>query len=225
MHGSDPVEWLYPTHTWLTNPDPKPIQVKWMQTLTEQNRFFSEHPGNAVFEVTLWDNYEHDCPHINKYYPHGATISFIPKWEHEFNLSRTFLNACFHSAEYFVIYSRHEKVDAAKTAKALSELLGVKMDISIYDDNEYDDDNTFTAIHTEFKTMSSHLDIYQQWGTGVSLRDLSEKYQVNEAAITNTIKLCKAFYLEPIFGEFMLEEGSDKRIAEMIQKYVPKFTF
>ena len=225
VHGSDPVEWLYPTHTWLTNPDPKPIQVKWMQTLTEQNRFFSEHPGNAVFEVTLWDNYEHDCPHINKYYPHGATISFIPKWEHEFNLSRTFLNACFHSAEYFVIYSRHEKVDAAKTAKALSELLGVKMDISIYDDNEYDDDNTFTAIHTEFKTMSSHLDIYQQWGTGVSLRDLSEKYQVNEAAITNTIKLCKAFYLEPIFGEFMLEEGSDKRIAEMIQKYVPKFTF
>lgn len=229
LHGSEPVEWLYPTHTWLSNAEPKPIQVKWMRTLTEQNQFFSEHPGNSVFEVTLWDDYDHDCPSINKYYPHGATINFISKRDHGRELSQAFLNACFHSAEYFVVYSRHEKVDAAITAKALSELLGVNMNIDIIDENEYDDkcddDITFKSIRSEFETMSRYLDIYQHWGTGMSIHDLSEKYHVNEATITNTIKMCEGLYLEPIFGDFMLEDDSHKRIAEMIQKYVPKFTF
>lgn len=229
LHGSKPVEWLYPTHTWLSNAEPKPIQVKWMRTLTEQNQFFSEHPGNSVFEVTLWDDYDHDCPSINKYYPHGATINFISKRDHGRELSQAFLNACFHSAEHFVVYSRHEKVDAAITAKALSELLGVNMNIDIIDENEYDDkcddDITFKSIRSEFETMSRYLDIYQHRGTGMSIHDLSEKYHVNEATITNMIKMCEDLYLEPIFGDFMLEDDSHKRIAEMIKKYVPKFTF
>ena len=62
--------------------------------------------------------------------------------------------------------------------------------------------------------MSRYLDIYQHWGTGMSIHDLSEKYHVNEATITNTIKMCEGLYLEPIFGDFMLEDDSHKHCRD-----------
>ena len=100
------------------------------------------------------------------------------------------------------------------------------MDIDICDDDEIDEDeNTFESVRTEFQTMSRYLDIYQQWGAGEPITELIEKYQTDEENIANAITACEDRYLKPILGDFMLEEGSSKRIAEMIQKYVPKFTF
>ena len=221
--GSAPVEWLTPSHVCLTQADAKPIQVKWMRTIKELNKFLDAHPGNSVYEVTLCGYYE-DFPCIENYNVHGTVHNCILYYDD--TVAEIFLKACFHSAEYFIIYGRQDKLAAAETTKCLSALLGIHMDIDICDDDEIDEDeNTFESVRTEFQTMSRYLDIYQQWGAGVPITELIEKYQTDEENIANAITACEDRYLKPILGDFMLEEGSSKRIAEMIKKYVPKFTF
>lgn len=221
--GSAPVEWLTPSHACLTQADAKPIQVKWMRTIKELNKFLDAHPGNSVYEVTLCGYYE-DFPCIENYNVHGTVHNCILYYDD--TVAEIFLKACFHSAEYFIIYGRQDKLAAAETTKCLAALLGIHMDIDICDDDEIDEDeNTFESVRTEFQTMSRYLDIYQQWGAGVPITELIEKYQTDEENIANAITACEDRYLKPILGDFMLEEGSSKRIAEMIKKYVPKFTF
>ena len=221
--SSAPVEWLTPSHVCLTQADAKPIQVKWMRTIKELNKFLGAHPGNSVYEVTLCGYYE-DFPCIENYNIHGTVHNCILYYDD--TVAEIFLKACFHSAEYFIIYGRQDKLAAAETTKCLAALLGIHMDIDICDDDEIDEDeNTFESVRTEFQTMSRYLDIYQQWGAGVPITALIEKYQTDEENIANAITACEDRYLKPILGDFMLEEGSSKRIAEMIKKYVPKFTF
>ena len=194
-----------------------------MRTIKELNKFLDAHPGNSVYEVTLCGYYE-DFPCIENYNVHGTVHNCILYYDD--TVAEIFLKACFHSAEYFIIYGRQDKLAAAETTKCLAALLGIHMDIDICDDDEIDEDeNTFESVRTEFQTMSRYLDIYQQWGTGVPITELIEKYQTDEENIANAITACEDRYLKPILGDFMLEEGSSKRIAEMIKKYVPKFAF